>query len=39
MCTAVFNLKVVTNPQLDYSDMASMICSIIGRWKMPEQKC
>lgn len=34
-----FILKVVTDISPDYSDMATIIRSIIGRWKMPEQKC
>ena len=31
LCAAFFNLKVVADASLDYSDMASMIRSIIGR--------
>jgi hypothetical protein len=34
-----FILKVVTDVSPDYSDMATIIRSIIGRWKTPKQKC
>ena len=36
---AVYNLKVVTDASPDYSDMESMVRSITGNWKTPEEKC
>ena len=35
----VCNVKVVTDANPDYSDLASMIRSATGRWTTPQEKC
>jgi hypothetical protein len=35
----VYNLKVVTDANPDYSDLPSLVHSATSRWETPEQKC
>ncbi len=36
---AVYNLKVVTDASLDYSDLPSLVRSATSKWNTPEEKC
>ena len=35
----VFNLKVVTDANPDYTDLPSLVYSATSRWETPEEKC
>src|SRR4051794_8409453 len=35
----VFNLKVVTDANPDYTDLPSLVYSTTSRWETPEEKC
>src|ERR1043166_4446622 len=35
----IYNLKVVTDANPDYTDLPSLVHSATSRWETPEQKC